>query len=239
MNSRFSKRSALIEIMDDLQCQGEVVNQTLKELEVINTWLGGNEVTLGGVIKLIRKSKQSSILTIVDIGCGGGDMLREIARWGRKKNLKLKLTGIDANPNIVEFARKNTNDYPEITYQAQNIFSDDFTHMKADIIVATLFFHHFESDKLVALLRTLQKQVTHGIVINDLQRHWFAYYSIKFLTQLFSKSEMVKYDAPVSVLRAFSRKDLITILQKAGISNYTLSWKWAFRWQLVMPRTLA
>jgi hypothetical protein len=81
----------------------------------------------------------------------------------------------------------------------------------------------------------LKHQVRIGIVINDIHRHWLAYYSIKLLTRLFSKSAMVKFDAPLSVLRAFSRQELSDILHQAGIRHFQLSWKWAFRWQAVCP----
>jgi hypothetical protein len=73
-----------------------------------------------------------------------------------------------------------------------------------------------------------------GIVVNDLHRHWLAYHAIKILTRLFSKSAMVKYDAPLSVLRGFTRGELADILKKAGIVQYTLKWKWAFRWQIII-----
>ena len=72
----FSKRSEDIEIMDDLQCSGEVVNQTLRELEVINAWLGGNQVTIDGLEKLLDPIHSLQEITIIDVGCGGGDMLR-------------------------------------------------------------------------------------------------------------------------------------------------------------------
>ena len=78
----FSNRSQQIEIMDDLQCSGEVVHQTLRELEFINKWLGGNAITLDGVITLIHGHEKET-LSIVDLGCGSGDMLRQIADWGR------------------------------------------------------------------------------------------------------------------------------------------------------------
>ena len=73
-----------------------------------------------------------------------------------------------------------------------------------------------------------------GFFINDLHRHPFAYYSIRILTSLFSKSYLVKNDAPLSVLRGFKKKELSALLDKAGISNYTIQWKWAFRWLVIV-----
>jgi hypothetical protein len=87
---------------------------------------------------------------------------------------------------------------------------------------------------LIAFFSHLKKQAGIGFLINDIHRHSLAYYSIKLLTTLFSKSSMVKYDAPLSVLRAFSRKELSNILRSAGIESFTIKWKWAFRWQVVV-----
>ncbi len=232
----FSKRSEAIEIMDDLTCSGKVVNQTLVELEFINKWLGGNEVTISGLDSVLESNQpsQNRTLSIADLGCGGGDLLKILAEKFREYGLKSSLMGIDANPSIIEFARANSNEFSEIKYETVNILSDDFKRRQFDIVFATLFFHHFSSNQLIHLFRSLQGQSKMGVVINDLHRHWLAYFSIKLLTALFSKSSMVKYDAPLSVLRGFRRKELIEILQKAGIKNYSLRWRWAFRWQLII-----
>jgi ubiquinone/menaquinone biosynthesis C-methylase UbiE len=181
----------------------------------------------------LRKKPKQNIL-LADLGCGSGDMLKLISEKIFPNSSQKKLIGIDANPNIIEFAKLNISDYPEIEFKTINILSEQFKATQYDIITATLFFHHFSSEKLVELFSQLRKQATIGIVINDLHRHWLAYYSIKILTQWFSKSDMVKYDAPLSVLRGFSRKDLEEILEESGIKSYSLQWKWAFRWQLII-----
>jgi hypothetical protein len=49
------------------------------------------------------------------------------------------------------------------------------------------------------------------------------------LTSIFSKSYLVKNDAPLSVLRGFKKKEWFAILQQAGATNYSVKWKWAFR----------
>lgn len=232
----FSKRSNEIEVMDDLTSAGEVINQTLVELEIINKWLGGNAVTMSGLHTLLSyASPKKTSFKIADLGCGGGDMLKLLASYFKKKNIKAELTGIDANPNIIEFAKKNSKSFTEICFQTLDITSESFRSQRYDIAFATLFFHHFTSEQLTEIFKSLKKQSTLGIVINDLHRHWLAYYSIKFLTGLFSKSTMVQNDAPVSVMRGFKRKELTEILQNAGIDNYSLKWKWAFRWQLIIP----
>jgi 2-polyprenyl-3-methyl-5-hydroxy-6-metoxy-1,4-benzoquinol methylase len=228
-----SHRSTQDEIMDDLHSSGPVIDQTLRELETINTLLGGNYVTLNGLDKLLNDREFTLPLTIADLGCGGGDILRLISGWAERKNLHVQLTGFDANPNITDFAKKHT-PQKNIQYQAVNIFSEAFKAQTFDVVVSTLFFHHFTSDQLALFFKQLKQQTSLGIVINDLHRHWFAYYSIQWLTRLFSKSPMVINDAPLSVARSFRKKDWEEIMEKAGITHYSIRWMWAFRWQVVI-----
>jgi 2-polyprenyl-3-methyl-5-hydroxy-6-metoxy-1,4-benzoquinol methylase len=230
----FSKRSEEVEIMDDLNCEGEVVDQTLRELETINKFLGGNYVTINGIEHLLKNKTTSSSFVIGDLGCGGGDILKLISKWGVKKNISTTLFGIDANPHIINFAKHTAANFPSLKFEAVDIFSEAFKSKQFDILIGTLFFHHFTEDQLVNFFRQAKNQVRIGLVINDIHRHWFAYYSIKLLTKIFSRSAMVKFDAPLSVMRAFRKKELINILEKAEIKNYAIRWMWAFRWQVVI-----
>jgi 2-polyprenyl-3-methyl-5-hydroxy-6-metoxy-1,4-benzoquinol methylase len=234
MPIHFNHRSTGIEIMDDLDCEGEVVDQTLRELDFINHWLGGNAVTLDGLRSLWKDIPKDKKTSIADLGCGSGEMLRLIAQLAKKEKREIALTGIDANPNITSYAREKSIDFKNIQLEVTNIFSDEFRQREFDIILGTLFLHHFTEEELIGFFSSLKNQARYGIIINDIHRHPLAYYSIKILTQLFSKSAMVKFDAPLSVLRAFKKKELENILQNAGIKKYQLKWKWAFRWQLVI-----
>ncbi|HMG89888.1 MAG TPA: methyltransferase domain-containing protein [Chryseolinea sp.] len=230
----FSRRSGDAEIMDDLEYAGEMMDRTLGELEVINRWLGGNRVTINGISKLLEGTSHNDLLRVVDLGCGRGDMLILIDGWSKRYNLKLELLGIDANHYVINAARKRLSEFPHIQLQSINILSPDFQKEKFDIVIGTLFYHHFTDEQLIAFFSKLKKQAEIGFLINDIHRHSLAYYSIKLLTVLFSRSSMVKYDAPLSVLRAFSRSELSNILRSAGIENFTIKWKWAFRWQVIV-----
>jgi len=69
-----------------------------------------------------------------------------------------------------------------------------------------------------------------GWFINDLHRHYLAYHSIRWLTKWFSKSYLVKNDAPLSVLRGFNRREWLELLRQADVRHGKVQWKWAFRW---------
>lgn len=229
-----SKRASAIERMDDLETSGSDLQQALIELEGINYVLGGNYVTLNGIAMLMERHREVQHLRIADVGCGGGDMLKRIRRLVEKRKVEAELTGFDANPHVVKHAIMHTPERCRISYEAINIFSDEFKAREFDIVTGTLFFHHFNNQQLATFFRGLRDQVTLGVVINDIHRHWFAYHAIRILTRIFSRSPMVKHDAPISVLRGFKRSDLVEILRLSGFDHYRIKWCWAFRWQIVV-----
>lgn len=226
-----SRRSDEEEWMDDLLCEGPVVSQTLAELDVINRWLGGNQISLQAFKSLIKN--RSEPVHLVDLGCGSGDLMKSMARICRKRGLKATFTGIDANPYIIAYAREHTRDYPEISYQCINVLGNELLDLKCDVVHACLFCHHFTSKQLSELFVTFNQIAQEKVIINDLHRHGLAYYSIKWLTALFSKSDMVKNDAIASVARGFKKQELKEILKLARITSAQLSWAWAFRWKLI------
>jgi ubiquinone/menaquinone biosynthesis C-methylase UbiE len=255
-----SYRSNEKELIDDLELENDALRQNLEELALINKYLGGNQVTTSGLSLLMFDSRFSmfglrdsniehrtsntkpqtsnienrATIKIADLGCGGGDMLMVMADWAKKEGINAQFIGIDANDFMIDFGTKRTANYPNISYLHQDIYSDEFKEKSFDVVTMTLFCHHFSDESLIQLLQQLKKQTRIGIVINDIHRHWFAYHSIAWITKLFLKSYLVKNDAKLSVWRAFVREDLEKIIQKSGFTKYSIRWKWAFRWEVVL-----
>ncbi|GAB2850194.1 class I SAM-dependent methyltransferase [Hymenobacter ruber] len=230
----FEKRASGPELMDDLTLANDALRQNLDELETINTWLGGYEPVLNALQRLKIGFPASRPLRLADLGSGGGDTLRHVARWARKNGVCVELTGIDANAFMLEYATAKSQEYPEISYRQLDIFSPEFQAQPYDVLTCSLFCHHFTDEELVALLRQWQQQAGVAVIINDLHRHWLAYHSIKWLTRLLGGSYLVRHDAPLSVARAFRRQDWVALLARAGITRYELRWRWAFRWQVII-----
>jgi hypothetical protein len=222
------------ELMDDFSIGGDLLRDTLDKLENINRWLGGNKVTLYGLKSILEKHPKEKEITIIDVGCGHGDILRDVAKFGRKHQYKFKLIGIDANPTAIEYANELSLAYPELTFETQDIFSEDFKKRKVDVVLATLFLHHFKEPVLVSFLKNTLKQTKIGIVVNDLHRHKLAYYLFMLLS-IFISNKMIIEDGLTSVLRGFKRRDLQRISNKID-SKSTISWKWAFRFLWIIKK---
>lgn len=228
-------RSSQHEIMDDLSLEGDMLGNTLDQLAVINRRLGGNKATIDGLDALLRAESKDAVISIIDMGCGGGDMLRAVADYGRKNNFAFRLIGVDANEYAVSYARNLSADYPEISYAKMDVFSDEFSGIAFDVAMATLFLHHFTAQEIERLLVPIVNRVRIGVVINDLHRSRLAYYLFKALC-LFIKNPMVKEDGAISVLRGFKKNDLIAISKKLKGTISTIRWKWAFRYQWIIKK---
>ena len=228
----FSTRSYEKELLDRDDIPFDDIRQNMRELDIINTRLGGHAITLSGFKRLLNNRRE---VLVCEIGCGGGDNLAAILRWCRKKNITVQLMGIDINPDCVSVAADRLS-----SWGAQLLTSDyklvKFGSAKPDIIFSSLFCHHFTDEQLTEMLQWMDKNARLGFFINDLHRHFLAYYSIKWITALFSKSYLVKNDAPLSVRRGFVRNEWKTLLHRAGIARGTLRWRWAFRWLLVVNK---
>ncbi len=229
-----NKRASGPELMDDLTLATDALRQNLDELETINTWLGGYRPVLDALARLKSRFPSGGPLRLADLGSGGGDTLRHVARWARKNAVSVQLVGIDANRFMLDYAAAKSRAYPEISYRQLDIFSPEFQAQPYEVLTCSLFCHHFTDEELVPLLRQWQQQAGLALVVNDLHRHWLAYYSIKWLTRLLGGSYLVRHDAPLSVARAFRRADWVALLARAGIERYELRWRWAFRWQVVI-----
>lgn len=220
--------------MDDFSLKGELLRDTFDKLGNINKWLGGNRVTLDGIMQLLKNQPKNKTYTIIDLGCGHGDILRQVAKYGRKHQYSFRLIGIDANQDAIAYASELSSEYPNISFKSIDIFSGQFETLNFDIALTTLFLHHFKEEEIKTLLKKLYTNANIGLVINDLQRSKVAYGLFKLLGLVIT-NQMIKQDGLTSILRAFKREELEEISQQLHLKSQ-IRWKWAFRYQWLIKK---
>ena len=227
-----SRRSDEKELMDGNNIPFSAMAQTLRELDIINSRLGGHAITISG-LHAIAGNKKS--LHICEIGCGGGDNLRAIYRYCKKAGLEARFTGIDMNPDCILFAGQQNPQLP-CHWVCSDYAQVEFETGKPDIIFSSLFCHHLTDMQLLEMIAWSDRNSELGFFINDLHRHWLAFYLIRYLTKFFSRSYLVKHDASLSVARGFRKKDWEKLFLQAGKKPFRVSWRWAFRWLVVYKK---
>lgn len=228
-------RSQQKEVMDDFDFQGKEMSRLLNDLNIVNKWLGGNKITLTALSSLIRASDKKEIFSIIDIGCGDGEILRLAADKMKDLGIRCSFTGIDANTNILDEAIKRSSAYGNIQYISMNIFSEEFEKMEYDIALFTLFLHHFNDDEIVTILKTATSNAKVGIIVNDLERNQLAFILFKIFGNMLLSTKTARSDGLISVCRAFKKMDLNNYAARIdGI--HRIKWKWAFRYQWIIKK---
>jgi 2-polyprenyl-3-methyl-5-hydroxy-6-metoxy-1,4-benzoquinol methylase len=231
MRQDFSRRSHQLEMMDADAIGFEDFRQCLRDLELVNVGTLAYRPTLRWLKAALRDDKFGQPVSILDVGSGGGDMLRTIWQWAERRGHKTCLAGVDRNPWSKKSAESVTPPGAPIQYETDDIFSFD-PGRRADFIISSLFTHHLTDDEVVQFLRWMDRHATRGWFINDLHRHPLPFFVIRYLTRLLRFSPMVQHDGPVSVTRAFTAADWRRLIGEAGIpaERIRISWFFPFRY---------
>ena len=212
MSKRASPRD-LPELMDGA-CSYEDFRACLQSLAQVNLRLGGYRPTLAWLQSFASESIRGAHL--VDVGSGGGDLLRQIAAWASRQGIALQLTGIDLNP----YAKRVAEEFTPRQLGIRWVTDDALLYQPdepIDLIVSSLMAHHLEDAELVALLRWMEESARAGWFINDLKRSAWTCFIFGWIAKLAGWHRFVQHDGPVSFRRAFRRADWVHLLTTAGI----------------------
>lgn len=229
----FSRRNRDSELMDDCGVEQNLLQEVLYDLDLANRILGGNRITIKGVEQLIREFPKESY-TILDMGCGNGNMLREVVKLGRRMGVTIEAIGIDLSEKGLAIAKVASSDFPEIRYLKKDILALAPHELKCDILLCTLTMHHFYDENIPVFLEQFTKLAHIGIVINDLQRSPLAYHLFKGFSAIFIRTKIAKHDGLISIKSGFIKSELERFAKDLPSVEHDIKWKWAFRYVWVM-----
>ena len=215
------------EIMDD-PGQGEAdFRAALRDLETLNRITLAYGPTLRFLDRLAQGRTQLSVL---DVGAGGGDTLRRIARWGAARGLALDLAGLDRSPWSARHAADTGVPARWIT---ADLFELDGAE-RFDAVICSLFAHHLEDEAVVRFLRWMHARARLGWLVLDLHRHRIPWAAVWAGTRALRMHPMVTHDGPVSIMRGFTRNDWRRLVSEAGVEA-DIAWAVPFRWAVTGP----
>lgn len=230
-----STRLEAEEWMDDFSITDARLTRALRDLRLVNRLLGAYSATDTVLDPLFRQHEHLSVL---DVGCGGGDYLIYLVQRADRFGCQAEVVGLDANPVTVGHARAHLDAHlppalrPRVRVEIGDALSLPFPDDAADVVHAALFLHHFHGEKAVHLLAEMQRVAQRGLLVNDLHRHLLAYIGIWLLSRVLRMAPMVQHDGPVSVQRGFQKEELQALAARAQLPPPAIHWHWAFRWTL-------
>jgi SAM-dependent methyltransferase len=212
---------AVLEIMDRTGNDPGLLRADLHVLEGINRFLGGRRIALGYLSDFLEVLPMKS-LSILDLATGAADIPRTIARWARGRGVRVEITAVDGNPEILMVAREWCAQWPEIHIEQHDLLALPFPTASFDFVLCSLTLHHFAEADVVAILRRIHDIARVGYIINDLRRNRIAIWLSKLMAHTIITNPIARFDAPASCERAFSISELRGMAAQVGIRHVTI-----------------
>ena len=213
-------RSAENEKLDDLNLCGENLHKALQSLAWINRWFGNHRAVMKAIYAVYKKNAEP--VRIIDLGCGGGDLILAVAKLLQQHKIEFTITGIDGNANSLAFAQKKFETFPQINFIQADLLSKDFSIKPCDILISSHFIYHFSDDGLIDFLKSNLRLISTAVIFSELNRNRFAMRLFKFSSILLPISKLAKEDGLIAIKRSFTVKEWLSILQNTGIGKYSL-----------------
>lgn len=223
-------RSRQDEQMDSADLDPAVYDKVLADLSRVNRWTFTARPTLDFLKRAIGTSKRFSLL---DVGFGQGDMLRDIAHWAQRRGITADLVGVDLNAKSVASARAATPPDLAIDYRAGD-YADQGDGF--DYVVSSQVAHHMTDDQLRTFIRFMEDKARRGWLISDLHRHGFSHWGFPILARLMGVHRIVREDGTLSIARSFRPAEWQAILADSGVAPDTARIVRRFPFRLCVER---
>ncbi len=214
----FSRRACLRELMDEPSSYQDI-RECLRDLARVNRTTLAYRPTLDWLRRLSKGGSASRQLHIVDVGSGGGDMLRIVERWAAGRGMSVRLTGIDRNPLATRAAQEFTDSKSSIRWITGDIYALNYVSEPIDVVISSLFTHHLDDSEIAQFVAWMETVARRGWFVNDLLRSRFSHFGFRVLARAAQWHRFVQHDGPVSIRRAFQADDWTRYVETAGLPN--------------------
>jgi SAM-dependent methyltransferase len=232
------KRSTEKEMMDLPGNPRDLLVEDLRNLRIINRYLGGYRGVMKGLKRLVRKDAMSRF-SLLDVGTGSADIPKVIVRWARNQRIEARIVALEPEPVTVRVAamltqqetnplfipllhRRKEGDFRRcgISVVRGDGMAPPFRAASFDFVLASQMLHHFSEEEIVALLRTWSRLARKAILVSDLVRDPLAYYGIRVITHLLTRNQMTRFDGPLSVRRALTLNEWRELFREAAVGPF-------------------
>lgn len=195
------------ELMDDPDCDPVALDRTYAQFALVNRtlsgWRGLYRRRLRPVLREAVAARGHA--TLLDLGSGGGDVTRALARWTRADGLPVRVTGADPDPRAGAFARRGDGAGQGVdpawrsAHSAQLVAAGE----RFDVVVSNHLLHHLDDGELAELLADSARLARSLVVHGDLRRSRLAWCTWWVLTlPLIGRRTFLRFDGLLSIRRS-------------------------------------
>jgi ubiquinone/menaquinone biosynthesis C-methylase UbiE len=202
------ERTDVAELLESGRLTPPEVEANLADLARLNRLPGGVDASERAIERLLGPGTAGRIL---DVGTGAADMPVAFARRG------WETVAVDANPDVLEVARRRSAAEPLVTVTAADAATLPFDDASFDVVHSSLLVHHLAPRDAVVALREMRRVARAGVVVNDLRRGMLPLAATAISAALLGRSRVTQVDGRASVRRSYTLRELDALLERAGL----------------------
>ena len=202
------------ELLDDPGADPRAVAESLRNIARANRWFGGATAIRYGLRQTLGTVPPGAALTLLDLGTGLGDLPQVAVRWGAARGIRIQPMGIELNPIAAGLARASG-----VPTALACAGAPPFPDKSVDVVLVSQVAHHLTSRSVVDLLRTCNRLARRAVIVADLRRNRLATPAFWCGAQLLGFDDVTVADGMTSIRRGFSKRELLDLLDRAGISG--------------------
>lgn len=227
-------RHRVDELMDRRDPDPSRLAESLADLAWYNRYLGGTATIVHQLRRLLSAGRPAG-LRVVDVGAGGGDVLKALAVWCARRSMEFEGVGLDRGTGTVALAAEWSRG--GVRWVAGDARRLPFRDGSFDVAISSTFLHHLETEDAVAALAEMARVSRRGIVVSDLRRCLPGYLGSRLLAgTVWRRHPYSRHDGPASVRAAFDLAEARQLAARAGLDAIVEPQPW-FRWALRWKRS--
>lgn len=193
-----------VEEMDRPGCDPARLDRTYAQFAVVNRavagWRGIYRTHLRPVLSADRAT------TLLDIGCGGGDVPVLLAAWAARDRRRLEITAIDPDRRAFEFALRRRR-VDGVTFRQASTVELAAEGQCYDVVVSNHVLHHLDAAELPQFLAESALLSRGSVIHNDIRRSPAAYALFYAASWPFPGS-FIREDGLTSIRRSYTTAEL-------------------------------
>jgi 2-polyprenyl-3-methyl-5-hydroxy-6-metoxy-1,4-benzoquinol methylase len=222
------RAAGAVEQMDLPGCDPARLDRTYAQFALVNRVVAGWR---GIYLRHLRPRLRAGPATLLDVGCGGGDVSVLLARWAARDGLRLEITAIDPDPRASRFAADH-HASAGVTFRQATSSALVSEGRSYDFVVSNHVLHHLAKDEFPAFLAESATLCRGRVIHNDLRRSALAY-------ALFSAGSwpltgsFIRQDGLTSIRRSYTAAEL----RAAAPPGWTVARRSPFRNLLMLSKS--
>lgn len=198
-----TRATDLAELMDDPDCDLDLLEATYRQFDPLNRLLSGWRRLWRTRIR--ARVVPGQTFRVLDLGSGGGDLARNLAAWGRAEGLDVRVLAADPDERAHAFASQHPRTGVEYRRVDSSTLADDGERF--DLVVSNHVMHHLQAEafgRILADCEALAPLTLHS----DLRRSALSWALYGLGSLPWARTSFIHTDGMRSIRRSFTPAEL-------------------------------